>query len=140
MRDQTIIEGFKSLEQRLGQVVQFVQNFQQAVRLDSTGKEIRLLALQQLLIKKGLITEAEMTEQSGEIIKQMQKEAEEQAKKAAAPEIVVPTADQIQQVAATANVPVEGKNSEAGIPDGSVTPGQTVVAAVPEVPVVPPQA
>jgi hypothetical protein len=101
MREQTIIQGFESLEQRLQQVVQFIQNFQQAVRLDSTGKEIRLLALQQLLVKKGLITEAEMTEQSGEVIKQMQAEAEEQAKKAAAPEIVVPTTEQVQQVEAT---------------------------------------
>ena len=99
MRDETIIKGVQSLEQRLGQVVQFIQNFQQAIRLDSTGKEIRLLALQQLLIKKGLITEAEMTEQSGEVIKQMQAQAEEEAKKAAAPAIVPATPEQVAQVA-----------------------------------------
>ena len=102
MRDQTIIEGFKSLEFRLQQVVQFVQNFQQAVRLDSTGKEIRLLALQQLLIKKGLITEAEMTEQSGSVIQEMQKQAEEEAKKATAPAIVPATPEQVAEVAKAA--------------------------------------
>jgi len=101
MRDQPIIEGFKSLEQRLQQVVQFIQNFQQAIRLDSTGKEIRLLALQQLLIKKGAITEAEMTEASGEVIKQMQKEAEEAAAKAAAPAIVPATPAEVAQVNST---------------------------------------
>ena len=101
MRDSTVIEGFKSLEQRLGQIVQFIQNLQQAIRLDSTGKEIRLLGLQQLLIKKGIITEAEMTEQTGLVIQEMQKQAEEEAKKAATPEIVVPTAEQVQQVEAT---------------------------------------
>lgn len=101
MRDQSIIEGFKSLEQRLQQVVQFVQNLQQAIRLDSTSKEIRLLAMQQLLIKKGIFTEAEMTEQTGEVIKEMQKQAEEAAAKAAAPEIVPATPEQTAQVEAT---------------------------------------
>jgi len=99
MLDGTIINGFKSLEQRLAQVVQFIQNFQQAIRLDSTGKEIRLLAIQRLLIKKGQITEAEMTEMSGEIIKEMQKQAEEEAAKAAAPAIVPATPEQTAQVA-----------------------------------------
>jgi len=107
MRDQTIIEGFKSLEQRLQQVVQFVQNLQQAVRLDSTSKEIRLLSIQQLLIKKGILTEAEITEQTGEVVKQMQKEAEEQAAKA---KIVPATPEQVQQVEATkTEVPEEDK-------------------------------
>jgi hypothetical protein len=102
MRDETIIQGFKSLEQRLGQVVQFIQGFQQAIRLDSTSKEIRLLAIQQLLIKKGTITEAEITEQSGLVIQEMQKQAEEEAKKAAekaaAPTIVPATPEQTAQV------------------------------------------
>jgi hypothetical protein len=103
MREETIINGFKSLEQRLNQVVQFIQNFQQAIRLDSTGKEIRLLGIQRLLVKKGLITEAELTEMSGEVIKEMQVEAEKAAKeaqeKAAAPAIVAATPEQTAQVA-----------------------------------------
>lgn len=102
MREETIINGFKSLEQRWNQIVQFVQQFQQAVRLDSTGKEIRLLGIQRLLLKKGLITEAELTEASGEIIKEMQAEAEKAAKeaqeKAAAPTIVAATPEQTAQV------------------------------------------
>jgi hypothetical protein len=108
MRDDTVYGLVHQLEAKINQVaqqgqqiVQFIQNFQQAIRLDSTGKEIRLLAIQRLLIKKNNITEAEMTEMSGEIIKEMQKEAEDAAAKAAAPEIIVPTTQQVQQVAAT---------------------------------------
>jgi len=105
MREETIINGFKSLEQRVQQVIAFIQNFQNAIRLDSTGKEIRLLAIQRLLLKKGLITEVEMTEESGNIIKEMQKQAEEevakQAEEAAKPKLIVPTTEQTAQVAAT---------------------------------------
>jgi len=113
MREETIINGFKSLEQRLGQVVQFLQGFQQAIRLDSTSKEIRLLAIQQLLVKKALLTEAEITEQSGEVIKQMQKQAEEEAAKAAeaakTPVIVPATPEQTAQVAATPTAAAEAE-------------------------------
>lgn len=111
MRDETIIQGFKSLEQRVGQVIQFIQNFQQAIRLDSTSKEIRLLALQRLLIKKALLTEAEVTEMSGEVIKEMQAQAEaaakEAAEKAAAPVIIPATPEQTAQVAATPTAAAE---------------------------------
>lgn len=111
MRDiETIINGLlktvnslsnavNGLQENFNKIIQFVQNFQQAVRLDSTGKEMRLLALQKLLIKKGLLTEAEMTEEVGEVIKQMQVEAEEQAKKNAEPTIVPATPEQTAQVA-----------------------------------------
>jgi hypothetical protein len=98
MLDATIYKLVNEVKGGLQQVIQFVNNFQQAVRLDSTGKEIRLLGLQRLLIKKGLITEAEMTEMSGEVIKEMQKQAEEAAKEAAAPEIVAATPEQTAQV------------------------------------------
>jgi septum formation inhibitor MinC len=101
MRDETVYGLTGQLNDKINQVVQFIQNLQQAIRLDSTGKEIRLLAIQQLLIKKGIITEAEMTEQSGEVIKQMQAEAEAQAAKAKAPEIVPATPAQTAQVEAT---------------------------------------
>jgi len=101
MRDETVYGIAQQLKGEINQIVQFVQNLQQAIRLDSTGKEIRLLAIQRLLIKKGLITEAEMTEQSGEVIKEMQKEAEEQTAKAKAPEIVPATPAQTAQVEAT---------------------------------------
>lgn len=101
MLDKTVYGLAQQLKGEINQIVQFIQNLQQAIRLDSTGKEIRLLGLQQLLIKKGIITEAEMTEQTGEVIKQMQKEAEEQAAKAKAPEIVPATPEQTAQVEAT---------------------------------------
>lgn len=116
MRDETVYGIAQQLKNEINQIVQFVQNLQQAVRLDSTGKEIRLLALMQLLVKKGLITEAEMTGQSGEVIKQMQAEAEEQAKKAAAPVIVPATPAEVAQVA---NAPV----TEAAVKE-VVTPPQ----------------
>jgi histone H3/H4 len=96
-------QAIGQLKQTLQQVIQFVQQFQQAIRLDSTGKEIRLLGIQRLLVKKGLITEAELTEVSGEVIKEMQAEAEKAAKeaqeKAAAPVIVAATPEQTAQVA-----------------------------------------
>jgi hypothetical protein len=101
MREETIIKGFQDLEKRFQQVIGFIQNFTQSVRLDSTGKEVRLLALQKLLLKKGLITEAEMTAEAGDVIKEMQKQAEEEAAKAAAPAIVPATPAEVAQVAAT---------------------------------------
>ncbi len=95
-------QALNGLKQMMQQVIGFVQQFQQAVRLDSTGKEIRLLGIQRLLLKKGLITEAELTEISGEIIKEMQKQAEDAAKEAAektaAPTIVAATPEQTAQV------------------------------------------
>lgn len=100
-----LIQGFHGIEQKISQIVQFVSNLQQAVRLDSTGKEIRLLGIQRLLISKGLITEAELTEESGKVIKEMQEQAEKAAKEAAEaaakPEIVKPTTEQVQQVTNT---------------------------------------
>lgn len=108
MRDETVYALIRQLDAKIQQVaqqnqqvIQFIQNFQQAIRLDSTGKEIRLLGIQRLLLAKGLITEAELTAESGKVIAEMQKQAEEEAAKAAAPEIIVPTTDQVQQVAAT---------------------------------------
>jgi septum formation inhibitor MinC len=101
MRDETVYGIAKQLKDEINQIVKFIQNLQQAVRLDSTGKELRLLAMQQLLIKKGIFTEAEMTEQTGEVIKEMQAQAEEEAKKANAPEIVPATPEQVAKVEAT---------------------------------------
>lgn len=106
MRDETVYGLVGQLNDKINQIVQFVQNLQQAIRLDSTGKEIRLVSLQKLLIKKGIITEAEMTEMAGEVIKEMQAEAEAQAAKTKAPEIVPATVEQVQKVEATKDAPV----------------------------------
>lgn len=95
-----LVQAMHSVDNKIGQIVQFIQNFQQAIRLDSTGKEIRLLAIQRLLIEKNHITEAEMTAMSGKIIAEMQKQAEEEAAKAAAPAVVPATPEQTAQVAA----------------------------------------
>ena len=119
-----LIQGFHNFDSKLQQIIQFVSNLQQAVRLDSTGKEIRLLGIQRLLIAKGLITEAELTEESGKVIKEMQEEAEKAAKEAAEaaakPAIVPATPEQTAKV-------------EAPTTDAAV---KEAVAA----PVVPPQA
>jgi len=107
MRDETIYGLINPMRQTLQQIIGFINNFQQAIRLDSTGKEIRLLAIQRLAIKKGIFTEAELTEMSGEVIKEMQKQAEEEAAKA---KIVPATPEQTAQVAQTktdAPAPVE---------------------------------
>src|SRR5271157_3340061 len=98
MRDETVYGLAQQLKNEINQIVQFIQNLQQAIRLDSTGKELRILSLQKLLVKKGIITEEEMTAEVGETIKQMQKEAEEQAVKAKAPEIIPATPEQVQKV------------------------------------------
>lgn len=102
MHPEKVVTMLGQLQGQIQQIIAFIQNFQQAIRLDSTGKEIRLLSIQRLLLKKNLITEAEMTEMGGEIIKEMQAEAEKAAKeaqeKAAQPQIIVATPEQTAQV------------------------------------------
>lgn len=88
MREQTIIQTFRDVFQRLAM-------FEQSMRLGITGESIRNQALQDVLVKKGIITEADMTEAIGEVIKKAQKEAEEAAKK---PELTVPTQEQVTGV------------------------------------------
>jgi len=106
MLDGTVYKLINEVKVGLQQVINFVNNFQQAVRLDSTGKEIRLLAIQRLLIEKNTFTEAELTAKSGDIIKEMQKQAEDAAKEAAeaaAKTTVVPATP--EQTAAVTNAP-----------------------------------
>ena len=100
MRETEFYGQINAVKQTLQQIIGFINNFQQAIRLDSTGKEIRLLAIQRLAIKKGIFTEAELTEMSGEVIKEMQKQAEEEAAKA---KIVPATPEQTAQVNETKN-------------------------------------
>lgn len=94
---------------QMQQVVAYVQNLQQSVRLAFTGETVRSESLQALLLKKGIITQEELTAEVGITIQKMQAEAEAQAKaaaeKAAADagktEIIVPTTEQVQQVTNT---------------------------------------
>lgn len=90
MRDQTIIE-------ELNRMKQYIQMLENSVRLAFTGQEIRGASLQSLLIKKGLVTDEEMTAEVGATITKMQQQAEEAAKKQAT-EIIKPNAEQVQQV------------------------------------------
>ena len=100
MRDSSIIGGFQNIEQRLQQVVQFVEKLQQSVRLAFTGETVRSESLQSLLLKKGVITQEELTAEIGVTIQKMQEEAEKQAK-AAQEGLVKPSVKQVQQVEAT---------------------------------------
>lgn len=113
MKETEFYGRLNEMNQKFNALLQGVQQFMQSVRLDSTGKEIRLLGLQQLLIKKGIFTEAEMSEQTGSVLMEMQKQAEEEAKKQAeqeatkinAPTIVPATPEQVVQVATETVVP-----------------------------------
>ena len=98
MRDETVYGLINPLKQTLQQVVNFLNNFRQAISMDATGKEIRLLAIQRLLIEKGTFTEEEFTKKSGEVIQEMQKQAEEEAAKT---KIVPATPEQTAAVAQT---------------------------------------
>lgn len=112
MRDETVYQIVNQVrgefDQKMNHVVQFVQNLQQSVRLAFTGETVRSESLQALLLKKGIITQEEMTAEVGITIQKMQAEAEAQAKanaeKEAATKIIVPTTEQVQQV--EAQVPV----------------------------------
>lgn len=99
MHPEKVVTMLGQLQQTVQQIVGWINNFQQAIRLDSTGKEIRLLSIQRLAIKKGIFTEAELTEMSSEVIKEMQKQAEEEAAKAK----IVPATP--EQTAAVTNTP-----------------------------------
>lgn len=102
MRDETVYGLINPVKQTLQQIVNWINNFQQTIRLDSTGKEIRLLAIQRLCIEKNLFTEAELTTKSGDVIKEMQKQAEEEAAKT---KIVPATPEQTAQVTDTKAAP-----------------------------------
>jgi polyhydroxyalkanoate synthesis regulator phasin len=90
MRENTIIQTFQDIFRRLAL-------FEQSMRLGITGESIRNQALQDLLVKKGVITEPELTDAIGAVIKKAQQDAEDAAKKAKA-EIAVPTAEQVSEV------------------------------------------
>lgn len=88
-RDSTSYGMFQNL-------VRYIQQLEQSVRLGLTGEAVRNQALQQLLIKKGVITEAELTEAIGNVIKEANtpKTTEEQPKV----ELATPTTEQVQAV------------------------------------------
>jgi|SRR5579864_2504167 len=74
----------------------YIQQVEQSARLGITGEAVRNAALQALMIKKGLITEAELTEAIGEVIKKANepKPAEEAPKV----ELATPSPEQVQAV------------------------------------------
>jgi hypothetical protein len=89
MRDATVYGHLQGL-------LKYIQQIEQSVRLGLTGEVVRAESLQRLLIKKGIITEQELTEEIGNIIKEVNKpKSEEQAPK---PELTVPTPEQVQAV------------------------------------------
>ena len=90
MRDGTIHQYFEN-------VVKYIQQVEQSARLGITGEAVRAQAFQQLLIKKGLITEAELTTEIGEVIKKAN-EPKPAAETTPKVEIVPATPEQVQAV------------------------------------------
>jgi hypothetical protein len=93
-RDGTTLSMFQNL-------VKYVQQVEQSARLGITGEAVRAQAFQKLLIKKGLITEAELTEAIGEVIREANTpKPEEVATATEAPkvEITTPTPEQVSEV------------------------------------------
>lgn len=90
-RDSTTLSMYQNL-------VQYVQQIEQSARLGITGEAVRAQAFQQLLIKKGLITEAELTAEIGEVIKKANEVKPEPAPEAPKVDIVPATPEQVAQV------------------------------------------
>lgn len=103
MKESSIIGGFGQLDAKLKQVIGYVQQLEQSIRLAFTGQEIRGASLQSLLISKGLLTKEEVEAEIGKTIQKMQAEADEAAK-AQKSELIVPSTEQVQQVN---NTPVD---------------------------------
>ena len=87
---------------RFDAIKRYLEGLEQAIRLDSTGKELRLLGMQKLLVKKGVFTQEELTASVAEVMQEMQRQVEEQAKKV---EIVKPSGEQVQVITESAKVP-----------------------------------
>jgi hypothetical protein len=90
MRD-TTIHGY------LTNIVKYVQQVENSAKLGITGEAVRNAALQELLIKKGLITEQELTESIGNIIRKAN-EPQKQEEAPKGPEIVPATPEQVADV------------------------------------------
>jgi len=73
---------------------------EQRSSLGVTSEAIRNQALYKLLVKKGLLTEQEFIAEVGDVIKEMNNPKPEEAKveEAPKPEIIAPSAEQIQTV------------------------------------------
>jgi len=67
----------------------------QRASLGVTSEAIRNQAMYKLLVKKGLLTEQEFTEEVGQIIKEMNQPKQEEAPKV---EIATPTTEQVAAV------------------------------------------
>jgi putative heme degradation protein len=98
MRDETIISEFKQIYKWLNQI-------ENSVKLALSGEAIRAQATQDLLIKKGLITETEMQQAIGDIIQKLNTQKEEPKKEE--PQIVAPTQEEIKTVADSVEKPKE---------------------------------
>ncbi len=88
MRDNTIYGMYQG-------VVNYVQKLEQSVRLGLTGEAVRAEALIQLLMKKGIFTQEELTEAMGAVIKKANEPKPEETPKV---EIAVPSPEQVQAI------------------------------------------
>jgi polyhydroxyalkanoate synthesis regulator phasin len=90
VRDQTLIQQFSIIAQQL----QLLEN---SMRIGISGEAIRNEALTSLFIKKGLITQEEITSSIGDVIKKYQEQKKEEVEKKTT-EIIVPTAKEVAEV------------------------------------------
>jgi hypothetical protein len=99
-RDGTTYEMYQALLKYAQQLEGALHQLEQQARLGITGEAVRGQAFQKLLIKKGLITEAELTESIGEVIKEINQPKPEEPKAEEAPkvELTTPTPEEVAQV------------------------------------------
>jgi hypothetical protein len=106
MKESTIYGMYQSILKYAQQLEQSLHQLEQSARLGITGESVRNAALQKALIKKGLVTEADLTEAIGEVIREINQPKVEEPKAAeAAPateapkvELALPTTEEVQAV------------------------------------------
>ena len=92
MREGTIMQYFNNL-------AKYIQQVEQSARLGITGEAVRAQAFQNLLIRKGICTEEELTAEIGEVIKKANEpKAADEAAAQPVVEIAKPTPEQVQEV------------------------------------------
>lgn len=91
MKEVTIITAFRDLANRIQQVYD-------SLRMAISGESLRNQALQELLMEKGVITEAELNTKMGDVIKKINAKEPEIKVEEAKPELIVPTPEQTAQI------------------------------------------
>jgi len=91
MRDQTVYGMYQNL-------LKYVQQIEQSVRLGLTGEAVRAEALTQLLLSKGIFTQEELNSAIGEVIRKANEPKPEAEVETPKVELTTPTPDQVQEI------------------------------------------